>query len=133
MIGLLLIQEALGEIPIECESIHLSVRSMVAWCVHPLVPGQVQPFQVIHQVLFKTTIGAAYIRIFNSKNEDPVVLPGKKPVIQGGPHISHVEMTRWTRGEAHSNRHKGQYTISTEHKFNALIIETWLHIVIVSG
>ncbi len=56
------------------------------------VPIEIDPAHAVENGLNRIVCGAALVGVFDAKDEDPILLPRKKPVEQGRPHPADMEV-----------------------------------------
>ena len=103
IIGIPLSNQALGCLTIYLQTLRLKIGTIFTAYLRPLIPIQAQPVQTAKDSPHRVFNFSGDIGILNADNEATAVVPGKEPVKQGSPDITHVGITGGTGSIADSN------------------------------
>jgi hypothetical protein len=79
-IRLVFMEQALGVLAVQVQTVRLPIGNVGAADVTALVPIEAQPFQVGDELTFVPGLAAFDVGVLDAKHHDPALLPGKQPV-----------------------------------------------------
>ena len=86
------LQQALGVLLVDRQTVRLTIGSVRPIHVGAFVPVQPEPFEVSDELIFETGFAALDVRIFNAQHHGAAVPTREEPIEQGGTCIAHMEM-----------------------------------------
>src|ERR1051326_1614783 len=85
------------------QTLGITVRTVGAADVRPLVPIEPEPSKVVQHRRLRFARRALDVRVLDPQDERPAVTAREQPVEDGRPHVADVKRTCWTGCEANSH------------------------------